>query len=90
MYVFAATICGYYHKHSDCLSIPQKCLPNFPIQKDPRIFHAQFRFDLHNFDQNILLLVFCYVHLCADCILLLLGCQEPENNTTHLSFETYL
>ena len=29
MYVFAAMICGYYHKPSHCLSIPQKCLPNF-------------------------------------------------------------
>ena len=39
MYVFAAIICGYYHKPSDCLSSPQKCLPNFPIQKDPTIFY---------------------------------------------------
>ena len=33
MYVFAATICGYYHKPSDCLSSPQKMLAKFSYPK---------------------------------------------------------
>ena len=35
---------------------------------------------------KFLLLVFCYVSLCVDCVYGLLGCQQPKNNTTHLSY----
>ena len=35
MYVFAAMICGYYHKPSHCLSIPQNACQIFLSKKTP-------------------------------------------------------
>ena len=52
--------------------------------------NRQLAFELQNSHvrekrSKFFLLVFCYVYLCVDCVSGLLGCQEPENNTIHLS-----